>query len=124
MEENIFRNTTLFVLYSNTHKGCNNTDLKKIKCQFFRGKYEKFTQEIGYFNACKKYFILDINQENLNCFCDYNLLRSDTHEKIDHLITSNWKDNKTCYIPPNPPKGVSEVWGKTHPLQGGGCSGK
>ena len=126
MEETIFRgaSTTLYVWYNNTHKGCNNTDLKKSKYCFLRGKHENFTQEMGYCNVCKKLFILNNNQENLNMFCDYNLMRSDTHEKIAHLITSNWKDNKTCYIPSNPPKGVSEDWSKTHPLQGGGCSGK
>ena len=123
MEEVIFRTTTLYAYAGDKHANCSNTNLIKVNCKFFQGLIA-FHQEVGYCEKCKRYFILDTTRENLNKFCDYKVLWSDNLERITFDWRTNWTTREPCEIPNQPPRGVSEGWGITHPLQGGDCKGK
>ena len=122
--ETIFRPYTLYINSSLETEINNNKPIVKKKCRFFQGQ-NSFCQDVGYCPKTKRYFILNIDENNLKLFCDYKVEDIATGNKVDCGASTNWKEAKKCY-------GGSVIWRnrgsidwyRTHPYQGGSCSGK
>ena len=122
--ETIFRNDTLYINSNLENEINNNKPIVKKECRFFQGQMG-FCQDVGYCSKTNRYFILNIDEKNLKLFCDYKVVDIATGNKVDCGASTNWKEPKKGYggyvIWKN--RG-SEDWYRTHPYQGGSCSGK
>ena len=96
----------------------------KTKCCFFQGQ-KSFYQDIGYCSETKRYFILNIDENNLKLFCDYKVVDIATGNKVDCGPSTNWKEKKRgCGGYVIWKNRGSREWYYAHPYQGGSCSGK
>ena len=117
----IFRNEKLYLLSEKNYDCCGKESIVFKDYKIFQGKCV-IIKKVGFCEKCKKYFIVDDGDENLMCFCDYNVYDYKTKERIRFIVKTNWKRNTRC------PKWETKWKGNggtiEHPYQGGACSGK
>lgn len=120
----IFRPYTLYINSRLEYKRNDDKLLIKEECRFFQGQMG-FCQDVGYCSKTNRYFILNIDKNNLKLFCDYKVVDIATGNKVDCGASTNWKESKNSYggymIWKN--RGSRE-WYYAHPYQGGMCSGR
>lgn len=122
--ETIYRHDTLYINSNLEDERNSDKLLVKMKRRFFQGQ-NSFCQDVGYCPKTKRYFILNIDENNLKLFCDYNVVDIATGNKVDCGVSTNWKEpKKGCGGYMNWKNRGSEDWYRTHPYQGGSCSGK
>ena len=122
MEQTVWRTTPLYINTVGKHNGCNNENLTKVRCKFFKDRVA-FVQDVVFCPICKKYFILSNEKSTLIRFRDYKLIDARTLEETSQANTS-WKNQEEIKQKVVKKSPTNNWWQINHPLQGGGCDGK